>query len=189
MNQLLEEFEKSFTLRLGSVCTTWQRDVDAKLVSFYDPDLIKWGKEVILKSDEDDKQRLEALRLAWFMEVEEMFYIGDNGLLIPSPGLLNGGFEDPMGKSILVDPMTFGSLAVAKTLGIEKPCKWLMLEDPSKPYDPDTNHSNRTRFTYNRDKLLFKLCWPVRVSSVESGRFTYVGGIAPLALIEEKVDA
>jgi hypothetical protein len=62
------------------------------------------------------------------------------------------------------------TVGVTFTQERELPCKWLTVV-------------NRSRLSYARDKLLFKVCWPVVQEGV-AGRPVYVGGIAPLALKE-----
>lgn len=166
MNAALAEFDKSFTPEHKMAATTWHRDVDFKPITSGGP---LWATEV---SSDPTSQQLEAIRLKWEMDVDEMFYVGDNALKVK--GLLNGEFGDRDGKDVLMAPYEFGTAAIAETLKGELPCKWLTLVGAS-------------RFTYSKSKLLFKLCWPQLVPS--SGSYTYVGRIAPLELIKETADA
>lgn len=150
---------------------TWSRDVDPMFVSIDDPDLIKWGTTV---PENPTEQQLLAIRLKWYMDVDEMFYIGNES--IPVTGLLNTPRFEQLGRgSVLVEPVEFGAVTMNGTLAKnERPCKWLQM------------FSNK-RFVYDRSKLLFKLCWPVLTQTKDGS--AYIGGIAPLALAEEKVDA
>ena len=88
MNMLLEEFNKNFTPDPGQrvAAVTWYRDVDYQLVSNDDPDLLPWAMEV--PSELTDPRQLEAIRLKWFMDVDEMmFYIENKHLPVPVAGL------------------------------------------------------------------------------------------------------
>jgi hypothetical protein len=164
---VLEDFDKTFNKDHKLAAVTWHRDVDAEFVDGPNADLLTWAMVV---PAEPTEQRLAALALKWHMDVDEMFYVGEEHMgegVLPAKGLLNGGFGDRAGTSVLVDPSNFAKLAIAKKLSGELPCKWLQMVGAD-------------RFTYDRAKLLFKLRWP-RLAKIDGSMLAYVGGVAPLA--------
>lgn len=168
---LIAEFAEKFAAEKCMVATTWWRDVEFIPVSYDEPGLIPWATEL---PKEVTEQSLKGIQLKWQMDVDEMFYVGDVSLAVP--GLLNTPlFQDLGNKRVLLQPMTFGRKAIAGTIaGNEQPCKWLEL-------------TGVERFAYDPSRLLFKLAWP-ELTTVK-GVQTYVGGIVPLALKKEMVDA
>lgn len=165
MSQLLEDFKKEFIPGHTSAAVTWHRDVDFTPVPMDDPSLIKWAAALSLERTGTLEQRLAAVALKWHMDVEEIFYMGDDS--IPCPGLLNWG-QGETGSTVLVAPVVFGRDCVNGTLAKnELPCKWVSFFGGRK-------------IAYDREKLLFKLCWPTL--QTVNGIQAFVGGIAPLAL-------
>jgi hypothetical protein len=178
MNALLEAFEKEFVPGIAGVSTTWRRDYDWKAADAIShdelsermmngPRILPWGKEVRLTgSPKDISQRLAVLKLNWDMDVDETFYVGDEQLQMS--GLLNGDFEVSNGDTTLLAPLTFAGLALRGDLEENMfPCKWLELV-------------GKERFTYDRTRLQFRLCWPNK-HTVPSDYVTYYGGLTALS--------
>lgn len=156
----IQKFEQDFTASKcrALVAVTFYRDVDAVEVASDDPDVITWAMAV---PDDPDDQKLEALALKWLMDVDEMFYVGDE--TSSAKGLLNGGYK-PNGAppdTVLVEPVAFAHAAVAGNV-VSKPCKWLQIVD-------------KKRFEYTRSRVKFKLAWPRR--AMIGGVECFVGGI------------
>lgn len=164
----LEEFTKSFVPGDTMASCIWHRDIVPEFVEG-DMKLLPWGKEAEFTDDAKlYAQRLYVLRLAWHMDVEEMFYIGDVNFPGRPLGLLNGGFEDASGDVTLVDPLTFADIALTDNYKGERPCKWLTLPTVNKP-----------RFSYRQENLRFRLRWPKLEPRL--GPNIFRGGIVPLA--------
>ena len=143
-------------------CTTFQRDTDIVAVPLGTEGLLPWAMAIPADLSEN---YLMALKLKWLMDVDEMFYVGDES--VPVKGLINGGYESG-GKApdtVLVTPIAFAKAAIAgESAG--HPCKWLQLV-------------NEERFEYCRASVIFKLAWPQRV--ILDGVEVFAGGIFPIS--------
>lgn len=167
---VIAEFEKEFVAEKHMASTTWWRDVDYEITDDYAfPGLLPWGMVVPKKPT---SQLLNAIKLKWSMDVDETFYLGDVTVVtVAAPlgvkGLLNGEFGNRGSNQILLDPTTFANKAVNGTLIPDsRPCKWLSMVGAKQ-------------FTYDREKLSFKLLWPKLM--IVGGVLAFAGGIAPLA--------
>jgi hypothetical protein len=199
MTKELEEFSKSFVPGDTMAACTWYWDVTPEFVDqpfdkLVTEGLVPWGTQLDLDTQDLKlvELRLASARLKWHMDVEEMFYVGDNHVepewrfgLLRHPVGVYSVFEDSTGDSTLVSPSLFGELIISGNLKDEQPCKWLTLPEVDK-----------SRFSYCRTKLLFRLCWPklYRFEKQEKGYLPIqptdtsskdtivylLGGIAPL---------
>lgn len=176
MDSILKEFDAKFQIRPELAAVTYYRDVEPAYVDQHldgiereKRKLIPWGMQV---PNNPTEQQLNAIALKWAMAIDEMFYIGDVapfGEFKSVLGLINDPrFADSNGSAHLVEPVMFGKMAMEGKLGENVfPCKWLQMV-------------RSTEFHYNKDKLLFRLCWPKLVPGVREGDpYTYIGGIAP----------
>jgi hypothetical protein len=159
VSTVLDNFKEEFTFAKLPAAVTWGRDVVPVFAEAEDAGAIPWAIAVPKNPTE---QMLFALALKWAMDVDEFFYLGDLDHEIK--GLLNGDFED--GPNVLLTPELFGNVVVRGDLKGELPCKWLM-------------HTKHSRFSYAKDKLLFRVCWPTLVGPA-SGDQVYFGAMFPL---------